>query len=344
MTDWRPTRRVSMEEIEGARSPAGGWSRAQLAEWGVPWPPPPGWKKSLAADSGPGSVVTQPTTPTDSGAGTRASVVEIYTDGACSGNPGPGGWGSVLRWGGHIREISGGEPHTTNNRMELMAAIRSLERLTRTSEVRIHTDSTYVRDGITEWLPRWIANGWQTRRKSPVKNEDLWRRLADAAGQHRVTWEWVKGHAGHPDNERADQLARAAARQVQTTQPTPPEAAAPEPESLTAEGMLDFDSTPTTLESTEPPLCLHELRVGECDLCRPRRPGVLPHGWRTEGGTVYHNDRTCDWLRKGQRDAVRKGKNLREVVAVAWATVNPSEIQPCDYCCTSEWLRSHRRE
>jgi ribonuclease HI len=131
-------------------------------------------------------------------------IVDIYTDGACSGNPGPGGWGAVLRFGMHERELCGGEAEaTTNNRMELMAPIRALESLTRPVEVRIHTDSTYVRNGITAWLPRWKTNGWLTTAKQPVKNVDLWQRLDAAAGGHRVSWHWVKGHAGHPENERA---------------------------------------------------------------------------------------------------------------------------------------------
>jgi ribonuclease HI len=142
-------------------------------------------------------------------------VVDIYTDGACSGNPGPGGWGAVLRFGAHERELHGGEATaTTNNRMELMAPIRALESLTRAVEVRIHTDSTYVRNGITIWLPRWKTNGWLTTAKQPVKNVDLWQRLDDAVGGHRVSWHWVKGHAGHPENERADRLAAAGLREA----------------------------------------------------------------------------------------------------------------------------------
>ncbi|WP_420847707.1 ribonuclease HI [Natronosporangium hydrolyticum] len=135
-------------------------------------------------------------------------LVDIFTDGACSGNPGPGGWGALLRYGDHEREIFGGESGaTTNNRMELLAPIMALESLTRPAQVRVHTDSTYVRNGITSWLPRWQRNGWQTAGRQPVKNADLWRRLAAAASQHEVTWHWVKGHAGHVENERADQLA-----------------------------------------------------------------------------------------------------------------------------------------
>src|SRR5262249_59939872 len=149
-------------------------------------------------------------------------VVDIYTDGACRGNPGPGGWGAVLRYDRHEREIYGGEAAaTTNNRMELTAPIRALESLTRPSVVQLHTDSTYVRDGITKWLPRWKRNGWQTVRKQPVKNADLWQRLDAAASRHQARWHWVKGHAGHPDNERADQLAATGLRQARATATRP---------------------------------------------------------------------------------------------------------------------------
>jgi ribonuclease HI len=135
-------------------------------------------------------------------------TVEIYTDGACSGNPGPGGWGAVLRYGTHERELFGGEAvQTTNNRMELMAAIQALESLTRPAGVRLHTDSTYVRNGITSWLVKWQRNGWLTAARQPVRNADLWQRLAAAVTAHEVEWLWVKGHAGDPGNERADALA-----------------------------------------------------------------------------------------------------------------------------------------
>ncbi|MDF2094978.1 ribonuclease HI [Aquibaculum arenosum] len=137
-------------------------------------------------------------------------LIEAFTDGACSGNPGPGGWGAVLRWRGHEREISGGEADTTNNRMELMAAIAALEALKRPSRIAITTDSVYLRDGIMKWVAGWQRNGWKTAAKKPVKNRDLWERLVTAAEPHQVEWHWVKGHAGHPENERADALARAA--------------------------------------------------------------------------------------------------------------------------------------
>lgn len=135
--------------------------------------------------------------------------VIIHTDGACKGNPGPGGWGAVLQaGGGHEKELWGGERTTTNNRMELMAAIQALETLTEPCEVVLHTDSQYVRQGITEWMPGWVRRGWKTAGGDPVKNRDLWERLHAAAQRHRVDWRWVKGHAGDPDNERVDALAR----------------------------------------------------------------------------------------------------------------------------------------
>jgi len=134
--------------------------------------------------------------------------VVIYTDGACSGNPGPGGWGVVMRWQGTEKEMYGAEPLTTNNRMELMAAIQALEALKRPMKVSLHTDSKYLLDGITKWVEGWQRNGWKTAAKKPVKNDDLWRRLIEAMKPHDITWEWVKGHAGDPGNERADALAR----------------------------------------------------------------------------------------------------------------------------------------
>ncbi len=136
-----------------------------------------------------------------------SDVVDIFSDGACKGNPGIGGWGALLRNKGKERELCGGEAHTTNNRMELMAAISALEALSRSCKVRLHTDSKYVLQGITEWLPGWKQRGWKTASKQPVKNDDLWRRLDEAVTRHQIEWVWVKGHAGHEGNERADALA-----------------------------------------------------------------------------------------------------------------------------------------
>ncbi len=138
-------------------------------------------------------------------------AVQVHTDGACLGNPGPGGWGALLRWRGIERELAGGDPATTNNRMELMAAIAALETLREPCDVVLHTDSQYVRQGITEWMANWVRRGWKTSGGDPVKNRDLWERLHAAAQRHVVDWRWVKGHSGDPDNERVDQLARAAA-------------------------------------------------------------------------------------------------------------------------------------
>ena len=144
--------------------------------------------------------------------------VTIHTDGACSGNPGPGGYGAILQWGDHTREIKGGEPHTTNNRMELMAAITALETLKRPCTVDIHTDSQYLRNGIMTWINGWKRNGWKTADRKPVKNVDLWQRLDDALSHHTVRWHWVRGHAGHDLNERADELARQAIAEIRTEQ------------------------------------------------------------------------------------------------------------------------------
>jgi ribonuclease HI len=145
---------------------------------------------------------------------TEGPHVIVHTDGACSGNPGPGGWGAILSYGEHEKELKGGEPHTTNNRMELMAAISALEALKRPSTVEMHTDSQYVQQGISQWITKWKRNGWKTADKKPVKNVDLWQRLDAAMQQHNVKWHWVKGHAGHELNERADRLAVAAVTEM----------------------------------------------------------------------------------------------------------------------------------
>lgn len=139
--------------------------------------------------------------------------VEAFTDGACLGNPGPGGWAALLRAGGKERVVAGGEPDTTNNRMELLAAISALEALTRPCQVVLTTDSRYVMQGIEQWVPKWRANGWRTSDRKPVKNQDLWERLSDATGKHQVRWQWVRGHNGHAENERVDQAAREQAEQ-----------------------------------------------------------------------------------------------------------------------------------
>jgi len=143
-----------------------------------------------------------------------SKIVEVFTDGACLGNPGPGGWAALLRFDGREKELSGGEPDTTNNRMELMAAIAGIEALKRACSVLVVTDSEYVRRGVEEWMARWKANGWKTSDKKPVKNRDLWERLSAALASHEVRWQWVKGHAGHVENERVDVLAREEALKI----------------------------------------------------------------------------------------------------------------------------------
>jgi ribonuclease HI len=149
---------------------------------------------------------------------THGPHVIIHTDGACSGNPGPGGWGAILTYGEHEKELKGGEPHTTNNRMELMGAIAALEALNRPSTVELHTDSKYVHDGISKWIHGWKRNGWKNAEKKAVKNQDLWLRLDEAIQRHEVHWRWVKGHAGHELNERADRLAVQAIAEIRAGQ------------------------------------------------------------------------------------------------------------------------------
>ena len=143
----------------------------------------------------------------------ESTIVDIYTDGACRNNPGPGGWGAILKWKGHEKSISGGEPMTTNNRMEMLAAIRALETHKRPCKVRITTDSQYLMNGITRWLKNWKKRGWKTSQNTPVKNADLWQQLDAIASRHQVEWKWIRGHRGHEDNERADSLARTALKQ-----------------------------------------------------------------------------------------------------------------------------------
>jgi ribonuclease HI len=148
-------------------------------------------------------------------------AIDIYTDGACSGNPGPGGWGALLVWNGHEKELSGAEALTTNNRMELMAAIMALNALKAPSTVHLHTDSRYLKDGINSWIHNWKRNGWKTAAKKPVKNDDLWQALDAAIKRHRIEWHWVKGHSGHPGNDRADKLATQAIKEALLTDASP---------------------------------------------------------------------------------------------------------------------------
>ena len=167
--------------------------------------------------------------------------VVIYTDGACSGNPGPGGWGATMMFGNERREIRGGERNSTNNRMELMAAIKALQYIDQHSTIDLHTDSTYVRKGITEWIHGWKRRGWKTAAKKPVKNADLWQELDEARGEHDVTWHWVKGHAGHPENERADELAGMGLKEALAGEPSPEISETADAPELTADFGFELD-------------------------------------------------------------------------------------------------------
>ncbi|WP_408639377.1 ribonuclease HI [Nocardia yamanashiensis] len=276
-------------------------------------------------------------------------IVEIFTDGACSGNPGPGGWGAVLRYGEAEKEIFGSEPGTTNNRMELTAVIRALEALKRPASVRIWSDSQYVVMGARDSLPTWRGNGWLTKGKKPVKNIDLWEKLDELAQPHTIEWVWVRGHDGHVDNERADRLAVRGAQeaaQLPATAPVSPRTELPyhpsdlfgvreEPSRETGDGGSDAPSAvaqPRTY-SEDAELCRHELSYGQCDYCKALPPGVLPRGYRTRGGRAYHNDQRCKWLLEGQRQSYRQGKNVHEIVQISWHAVDPVELQPCEWCC-----------
>ncbi len=286
-------------------------------------------------------------------------IVEIFTDGACSGNPGPGGWGVVLRYGKHEREIYGSEPSTTNNRMELTAAIRGLEALTRPSVVRVSSDSRYVVDGATNSLRIWRSNGWMTQSRRAVKNVDLWERLDELIAEHTVEWVWVRGHSGHPENERADRLAVRGAEEAVDMTPTVSGSEVPyHPNDLlsvrddtpgfavgSVGGGLPATNNPQQQSAGLPDddHCRHELPPGQCDYCRMLPSGVLPRGFRTRGGRAYHNDARCTWLLEGQRQSARQGKNTHDVVAVAWHAVDPGELQPCEWCCTPQWIARHRR-
>jgi ribonuclease HI len=219
-------------------------------------------------------------------------VVDIYTDGACVPNPGPGGWGAVLRYGTVEKELYGGSAAaTTNNRMELMAPISALESLTRPSAVRIHTDSTYVRNGVTQWLPRWKRNGWQTTERQPVKNADLWRRLDAAVARHDVEWFWVKGHAGHPENERADRLAAKGLSDVRGAVAPTPRARTPRP-SVTVTGTR----------------CAATTRTGQpCPIAARPSGFCHVHDPAAQCGATKRNGQRCTVATGGGRCTVHAG-------------------------------------
>jgi hypothetical protein len=229
--------------------------------------------------------------------------------------------------------------------------------------------STYVRNGVTSWMNRWKGNGWLTQERKPVKNADLWQRLEAAMAPHEVEWHWVKGHAGDAGNERADRLATRGAREARGMGATePPRKATTQPAMTTAQAAIPMTlpattkapaTRPATTATTNRPKaaqatpatktvvaqdedeCVHQMPAAWCALCKPPRPGVLAHGYRTAIGSAYHNDPDCDWLRHGQNRSAKQGRNVHEVVAIAWADVNPAEVQPCDHCCTPDWLRRH---
>jgi len=210
--------------------------------------------------------------------------VDIHTDGACSGNPGPGGWGAVLRYGTRVKEICGGDPSpTTNNRMELMAAIQALEHLTRPVPVRLHTDSSYLRDGITKWLHGWRRNGWQTAERQPVKNVDLWQRLEAAAKRHQIEWIWVKGHAGDPGNERADALANRGIL-----------------DAIARGGPPATGDPPVVQPAVDPRHAAYTTSSAkQCWECRSARTKPPDRVAITSGGVVFHLDEQCEALHDG---------------------------------------------
>jgi ribonuclease HI len=238
-------------------------------------------------------------------------VVNIHTGGTCSGNPGPGGWGTLLRYGRREKKILGGDATTTTSRMELTAPVRALESLTRSCVVRIHTGSAHVHDGVT-WRK---SDGSLSRVEEPVENADLWRQLDAAMKRHEVTWRWVKDHTTDPDNERALGLA--------------------------IEGMRRAVTGASPHHAPDDRECVHEMPIAWCALCKPPLPGVRPHGYRTKAGDAYHNDPNCTWLHRGQRQAERQGKNIHDIVHLAWADVRPGELEPCESCCTPDWLKRH---
>jgi ribonuclease HI len=265
-----------------------------------------------------------------------SDLVLIHTDGGCDPNPGVGGWGAVLRSGRHVREICGGEAETTNNRMELRAAIEALECLKRPCTVRLITDSQYVRQGITEWMAGWKRNGWRTSDKKPVKNADLWRRLEAACERHEVTWEWVKGHTGVPDNERADELAAQGREEAQTALLT--QVWAPRAEDYrddlsggsSQEDAVAVGSTASTAEER----CLHDMIVGQCGeaQCAPVPPGLAAHVYITAGGKSMHRMPDCPALLDGQRYAERLGQEIHEPVRTPLRVAQTRGYAPCERC------------
>jgi ribonuclease HI len=260
-------------------------------------------------------------------------AVDIYIDGVCSGNPGPGGWGALLKYGRHEKELSGGEAATsTSGRMRLIALIQALESLTRPCVAHVHADSMYLPDGVTKWLPGGVPDTWPTHLDKPVEYVDLWRQLSTAMEPHKVSWRWTDGQTRNPNNKRANRLAVEGMRQ-----------AIADREGSTADmSALRPHSEPTGVQdASNSGECVHEMPINWCSLCRPPKSGVLPYGYRTKGGNAYHNDPNCTWLDRGQRRADRQGKNVHDKVRIAWGEVTPGNLEPCESCCTPQWLKRH---
>lgn len=235
----------------------------------------------------------------------------------------------MLTSGRHKKELCGGDAGTTtNNRMELTAPIEALKSLKWRCDVHIYTDSKYVFDGATKSLSTWKSNGWRTQSKAPVKNVDLWKQLDAAMLQHEVNWHWVKGHAGHQGNERADQLAVKGMQDAVAAANNAPPIAVPRSAATPAFPRAD---------SANDGECVHQLPTDWCALCKPPA-AVLPRGYRTTGGSAYHNDPDCEWLVKGQQRAGKQGKRVHQKIQIDWASVNPDELEPCEFCCSQQWL------
>lgn len=235
--------------------------------------------------------------------------VDIHVVGTCGGKRDRGGWAAVLKYGHHEKELSGGEPGASADRMDLTASVRALESLKWPCPARVRTTSTYVRDGVTDWLPRWRGDGWRTHGQVPA-NVELWQRLDSAVATHSVSWDWIDAHVGDADLQRVERLAITGMRDTVNAEPADEE-------------------------------CEHLMPIAWCSWCKPPGPGILPHGYRTAAGDAYHNDPRCEWLLKGQRRAFHQGKKVHDIIRVAWGSVNPDELQPCEACCTWQWLDRH---
>lgn len=262
-----------------------------------------------------GNVSTEPGRP-----------VDIYIDGVCHSDRGPGGWGALLKYGRHEKELSGGRASvTTRDRMVLTAVIQAFTSLTRPCSARVHTNSMYLSDGVTHSPPG--------PRIHAADNVDLRRELSTVVEPHEVEWHWTDGQTRDPNTERPNRLAIKGMRLAMTGREDATTDACAGPAG-SAERTAGQDAS----DNGE---CVHEMQANWCSLCKPPKPGVLPYGYRTKGGSAYHNDPDCTWLDWGQRRADRQGKNVHEKVRIAWGDVTPGELEPCESCCTSQWLNRH---